>query len=58
MIAVKLEEIVSMVSRWCPDVLVTEESDGNIVLSLNMRLKDNEVLVPFAEEYDLVGEES
>jgi hypothetical protein len=55
---IKLEEIVSTVGRWCPDVLVMEESDGNIVLSLNMKLHENTYLVPFTDEYDLTEEDS
>jgi hypothetical protein len=54
---IKLEEIVAMVSRWCPELVVKEEIDGNIVISLNMKLKDNDYLVSFETEYDLTGED-
>ena len=48
---IKLEEIVSMVSRWCPEVMVKEAKDGNITLDLNMRLDDSsQLLIPF--DYD------
>lgn len=48
---IKLEEIVAMVSRWCPEVMVKEASDGNITLDLNMRLDESsQLLIPF--DYD------
>lgn len=55
---IKLEEIVAMVSRWCPDVMVKEDSDGNINLNLNMQLdNDGEMLINFYDEYDANNEE-
>lgn len=55
---VKLEEIVAMVSRWCPDVVVNTNKDGNIVLNLNMQLDDeSEMLINFYDEYDAANED-
>lgn len=48
---VKLEDVVRAVSQWAPDVLVSEESDGNIILSLNMKLDEQgHNLMPFELE--------
>jgi hypothetical protein len=49
---VKLEDVVRAVSGMCPEVLVSEEDDGNIVLSLNMTLVDDTYLLPFSDIED------
>jgi hypothetical protein len=51
----KLEDVVRAISDMCPEVLVSQENDGNIVLSLNMILVDDKYLLPFSdlEEDDL-----
>jgi len=46
---VKLEDVVRAVSQWAPDVLVSQENDGNIILSLNMILVDDKYLLPFSD---------
>jgi hypothetical protein len=46
----KLEDVVRAISDMCPEVLVSQESDGNIILSLNMVLIDDRYLVPFSDE--------
>jgi hypothetical protein len=46
---VKLEDVVRAVSQYAPEVLVSEENDGNIILSLNMTLVDNTYLLPFSD---------
>jgi hypothetical protein len=52
---IKLEDVVRAVSGMCPEVLVSQEDDGNIILSLNMILLDDKYLVPFSnpEEEDV-----
>lgn len=55
---IKLEEIVSMVGRWCPDMVVNQDKDGNITLNLNMQLDDDgEMLINFYDEYDAANED-
>jgi hypothetical protein len=46
---IKLEDVVRAVSQYAPEVLVSEEDDGNIILSLNMVLVDDKYLVPFSD---------
>jgi hypothetical protein len=46
---VKLEDVVRAVSGMCPEVLVSQENDGNIILSLNMTLVDDKYLMPFSD---------
>ena len=52
---IKLEDVVRAVSQYAPEVLVSEQDDGNIILSLNMTLVDDKYLMPFSdsEEDDL-----
>ena len=48
---VKLEDVVRAVSGMCPEVLVSQENDGNIILSLNMKLDEQgHHLLPFELE--------
>jgi len=46
---VKLEDVVRAVSQYAPEVLVSQETDGNIILSLNMTLVDDKYLMPFSD---------
>lgn len=56
---VKLEDIVAAVSLWCPDVVVNQDSDGNITLNLNMQLdEEGEMLINFYDEYDAANEDA
>lgn len=52
---IKLEDVVRAVSQYAPEVLVSQENDGNIIFSLNMTLVDDKYLVPFSnpEEEDI-----
>jgi hypothetical protein len=47
---IKLEDVVRAVSSMCPEVLVSQENDGNIILSLNMTLVDDKYLTPFIDQ--------
>lgn len=47
---IKLEDVVRAVSQYAPEVLVSEQDDGNIILSLNMILVDDKYLAPFSEQ--------
>jgi hypothetical protein len=49
---------MSAILAVAPEASAREESDGNIVISLNMQLKDNDYLVPFELEYDLTEEDN
>jgi hypothetical protein len=52
-----LAQVMNAVLAFAPEATAREESDGNIVISLNMRLQDNDYLVSFETEYDLTGED-
>lgn len=47
---IKLENVVRAVSEWAPNLMVHEESDGNVIISLNMRLVDHDYLEPFTTD--------
>jgi hypothetical protein len=47
---VKLEDVVRAISQWAPNLLVSEQNDGNIVISLNLHLVDDKYLVPFSSQ--------
>jgi len=55
---VHLAQVMSAILAVAPEASAREESDGNIVISLNMQLKDNDYLVPFELEYDLTEEDN
>lgn len=47
-----LADLLTEVSKFSPDYLIDEETDGNLVIILNQRL-ENSRLIPLIEEYEL-----
>jgi hypothetical protein len=47
---VKLENVVRAISEWAPNLVVREESSGNVIVSLNMKLVDHDYLAPFTTD--------
>lgn len=58
MAEVSLSVLMGEVMSLCPDAVVMEEADGNIVIVTNMRLNGRGLLSPFDEEADFVGEDN
>ena len=53
-----LAKVMETVLSFAPEAVARQGSDGNITISLNMYLTDNDKLTPFQAEYDLTEEDS
>lgn len=42
--------IMSLVLPYAPEAVLTEQPDGNVNITLNLRLVDNDLLIPFDDE--------
>lgn len=49
---VSLAMLMGAVMEFCPDAIVSEQADGNIVIVTNMNLDYKGILSPFENEFD------
>ena len=51
--AITLATLMNRVGELCPNAIVAQQDDGNVVVVTNMILQKGGILLPFDDEFDL-----
>ena len=51
--AITLATLMNRVGELCPNAIVAQQDDGNVVIVTNMILQKGGILLPFDDEFDL-----